>query len=191
LPTRPHKEIREYYDRLAESYSLLYGSEQAAKHEKVLGALGRRKYDVFVDIGCGDAVLLSKVRFGSNLQVGLDLSPGMLAKARDVLEGMGNLIQADASHLPLRDGIVDCVVSISLSESENIETLASEIVRVAREDATVLLSIIHPYGAWVPNFAGLKLLDTAVFSPKETLFVLAKYGRPMLKNEWRGIVEGR
>jgi ubiquinone/menaquinone biosynthesis C-methylase UbiE len=170
---------------------LLYGPEQAAKHEKVLSGLARRKYDVFVDIGCGDGVLLSKVQFGSSLQVGLDLSPGMLAKARDVLEGRGNLVRADAGHLPLRDGVVDCVVSISLSESENIEALASEIARIAREDATILLSVIHPYGASLPNFAGLKLLDTALFSPRETLFVLAKCGRPMLKNEWRGIDEGR
>ncbi len=191
MPTRPPKEILEYYDRLAESYSVLYGPEQAVKHEKVLAGMGRRKRDVFVDIGCGDGVLLSKARNGSNLQVGLDLSHGMLEKAKHVLEGTGNLVRADAGHLPLRDGVGDCVVSISLSESENIEALGSEVARIAKDDATVLLSVIHPYASPLANFPELKLLDTSLFSPKETLFVLAKCGRPMLKNEWRGIDGGR
>lgn len=181
--TLPPREIQEYYDRLSKSYSVLYGQEQAVKHEKVLAEMGKRKYDVFVDIGCGDGVLLSKALSGSNLQVGLDLSPGMLQKARDVMEGMGSLVRCDASHLPLRDGVADCVASISLSERENIEALASEVARIARNDATILLSVIHPYGSPLANFAELKLLTTSLFSPKETLFVLAKYGRPMLKNE--------
>jgi ubiquinone/menaquinone biosynthesis C-methylase UbiE len=185
------REIQEYYDRLSKSYSVLYGPEQAVKHERVLAEMGKRKYDVFVDIGCGDGVLLSKARSGSNLQVGLDFSSRMLQKARHVMEGTGNLVQCDASHLPVRDEVADCVVSISLSERENIEALASEVARISRDDATILLSVVHPSGLPSANFAELKLLDTSPFSPKETLFILTKYGRPMLKNEWRGIHEGR
>ena len=183
LPALRPREIREYYDSLSKSYSILYGPEQAMKHEKLLERMGKRKYDVFVDIGCGDGVLLSKVRHRSSLRVGLDFSPGMLEKARYVLEGGASLVRGDARHLPFRDRVADCVVSISLSESGNIEVLASEIARVARYDANVLLSVINPDGSQLTEFPGLTLLDQSPLSTRETLFVLSKNGRPMLKNE--------
>jgi len=183
LPALRPREVREYYDRLSKSYSMLYGPEQAMKHGKLLERMGKREYDVFVDIGCGDGVLLSKVRHRSSLRVGLDFSPGMLEKARYVLEGGASLVRGDARHLPFRDRVADCVVSISLSESGNIEVLASEIARVARYDANVLLSVINPDGSQLAEFPGLTLLDQSLLSTRETLFVLSKSGRPMLKNE--------
>src|SRR3989454_4328586 len=121
LPALRPREVLEYYDRLSKSYSMLYGPEQARKHGKLLERMGKRKYDVFVDIGCGDGVLLSKVRHRSSLLVGLDFSPGMLEKARYVLEGGASLVRGDARHLPFRDRVADCVVSISLSDTGNIE----------------------------------------------------------------------
>jgi len=190
LPAQGPTEIREYYDRLSKIYGLLYGPEQALKHEKALARMEERKYDVFVDIGCGDGVLLSKVRDRADLRVGLDFSLGMLEKARHVLQGSGNLVRGDAGHLPFRDGVADCVASISLSERGNIEALASEAARISRGDATILLSVIH-LDSPPPKFAGLKLVDGSLLSARETLFVLAKSGRPMLKNEWRRIDEGR
>ena len=183
LPALRPREVREYYDRLSKSYSMLYGPEQAMKHGKLLERMGKRKYDVFVDIGCGDGVLLSKVRHRSSLRVGLDFSPGMLEKARHLLGERGNLVRGDAGHLPFRDRVADCVVSISLSERGNIEVLASEIARVARYDANVLLSVINPDGSQLTEFPGLTLLDQSPLSTRETLFVLSKSGRPMLKNE--------
>ena len=183
LPAMRSREIREYYDSLSKSYSILYGPEQAMKHEKLLERMGKRKYDVFVDIGCGDGVLLSKVRHRSSLRVGLDFSPGMLEKARHLLGERGNLVRGDAGHLPFRDRVADCLVSISLSERGNIEVLASEIARVARYDANVLLSVINPDGSQLTEFPGLTLLDQSPLSTRETLFVLSKSGRPMLKNE--------
>jgi len=107
----------------------------------------------------------------------------MLEKARYVLEGGASLVRGDARHLPFRDRVADCVVSISLSESGNIEVLASEIARVARYDANVLLSVINPDGSQLTEFPGLTLLDQSPLSTRETLFVLSKSGRPMLKNE--------
>ncbi len=191
LPALRPREVREYYDRLSKSYSMLYGPEQAMKHGKLLERMGKRKYDVFVDIGCGDGVLLSKVRHRSSLRVGLDFSPGMLEKARYVLEGGASLVRGDARHLPFRDRVADCVVSISLSERGNIEVLASEVARIARSDANVLLSMITPDGSLPTEFPGLRLLDRSLLSTRETLFVLSKTGRPMLKNEWSRMDEGR
>ena len=190
LPAQNPRAIREYYDRLSRSYGILYGPEQAMKHEKVLAIMEERMYSVFVDIGCGDGMLLSKVRGRSCLQVGLDFSLRMLEEARCVLGESGNLVRGDARHLPFRDGVTDCIVSISLSDRGNIETLASEVARIARYDATVLLSVIHPDGSLLTKFPGLKLLDRCLLSTRETLLVLSKH-RPMLKNEWRRMDGGR
>lgn len=160
------------------------------KHEKVLVRMQKRMYNVLIDIGCGDGVLLSKVRGRSNLQVGLDFSPRMLEKARYVLGESGSLVRGDACHLPFRDGVADCVVSISLSDRGNIEALASEAARIARYDTTLLLSVIHPDGSPLTTFPGLKLLSRSLLSTRETLLVLSKH-RPMLKNEWRRMNGGR
>ena len=160
------------------------------KHEKVLVRMEERVYSVFIDIGCGDGVLLSKVRGRSSLLVGLDFSPRMLEKERYVLGESGNLVRGDACHLPFRDGVADCIVSVSLSDRGNIEALSCEVARIARYDTTILLSVIHPDGSPLTKFPGLKLLDRSLLSTRETLLVLSKH-RPMLKNEWRRIYEGR
>src|SRR5262245_22611506 len=75
-----------------------------------------RPGEVVVDLGCGAGldVLLSAERIGpSGRAVGIDMTPGMLDRARKNSAGRANIEfhQAAIDRLPLPDASVDCVVS--------------------------------------------------------------------------------
>jgi SAM-dependent methyltransferase len=71
--------------------------------------------DTVVDIGCGNGTYLAElVRRGAGRVLGVDLSFGMLAAARDRLRSTDQpvpLASADAAALPLRDGVADVTLA--------------------------------------------------------------------------------
>jgi len=72
--------------------------------------------DVIVDVGCGNGTYLAELarRGLGGRALGVDLSLGMLAAARERLSGAERpaaLANADAAALPLRDGMADLVLA--------------------------------------------------------------------------------
>jgi SAM-dependent methyltransferase len=69
-----------------------------------------------VDVGCGNGAYLAELArrgFAGRL-LGIDLAAGMLAAARSRLAGVENpaaLVNADATTLPLRDGVADLALA--------------------------------------------------------------------------------
>ncbi|NNF58589.1 MAG: methyltransferase domain-containing protein [Rhodothermaceae bacterium] len=98
--------VRSLYDRLAPVYDALaaaYGLLGAGQfHRRAVGALGLRVGDTVVDLACGTGANFSYLidAVGTTGRVvGVDLSPGMLAKARERVERHGwanvELVEAD------------------------------------------------------------------------------------------------
>lgn len=108
-----------------------------------------------LDVGCGTgwfAAGLQRARPGVRV-VGLDLSTGMLQRARSA--GASRLVQGDATALPLPDDCVDVVVGRGVLH--HLPEPAAALVewrRVLRPVGAVVLSseptpVVEQHGAWL------------------------------------------
>ena len=120
------------YDLLSLSYDELYGGEQIGKYHAALRSLDLQKCGRILDLGCGTGLLYDYLLgLGwTGEYVGLDLSAGMLEKAK--MRGPQHLIQADAHKLPFRDKVFTYVFSFTVIHHCNPETFHAEAKRVAQ-----------------------------------------------------------
>jgi len=94
-----------------------------------------------LEVGCGTGLLLERLS-ARGQAVGVDLSRGMLGKARERLEGMdgGKLVLADAQRLPFEDGSFDSAVStFALTAVPDLDAALGEMVRVLRNGGTLAI----------------------------------------------------
>ena len=134
--TGSHESNRAYYDAFSEGYEDHRGENDPGGYHDLLDELeadfvarfGRGR-DV-LEIGCGTGLVLSRIaRFAGSAR-GLDLSPGMLEKARarglDVVEG-------SATELPFPHSSFDVTCSFKvLAHVPEIRVALSEMARVTR-----------------------------------------------------------
>ncbi|MEX2529140.1 MAG: class I SAM-dependent methyltransferase [Gemmatimonadota bacterium] len=135
--------IRREYDRLADEYDARWGRYV---RESTWGTLARLKLPEegsVLDLGCGTGVLLCeahRLRPGLRL-AGVDLSHGMLARARDRLPSSVHLVQAPGEYLPLASASLDLVVSVSsLHYWRDAPGVAQEVHRVLRKGGRFVLT---------------------------------------------------
>jgi ArsR family transcriptional regulator len=175
LPSKDTEAITKWYDALSKNYDELYGDEQEKKHAKVLQVIGKREFNIIVDVGCGTGKLLELIASRSKLALGIDLSVQMLSKGKQGKTSLGiQWIRADASHLPLQDRIVDGVTSVSMTESGRVlDEHLSEISRIATEDALLVMTIFGDKDrtSWRQSKeTGIKLVEA--LSGREQLYLL-------------------
>jgi len=134
----PRLDNRAYYDDFAGWYE----RERHLPYHRMLDDLevglveryGTGK-DV-LEVGCGTGLLLDRVRRFARSARGIDLSAGMLGRARE--RGLA-VAQASATDLPLRDASVDVVYSVKvLAHVPNISAALAEMARVVRPGGWVL-----------------------------------------------------
>jgi ubiquinone/menaquinone biosynthesis C-methylase UbiE len=129
-----------YYD---ERFAIVHDGRSArrarAEVERLLGR-ALRPGEVVLDPGCGtgwQAAGLRRAVPGVSV-VGVDLSAGMLSKAREA--GAAPLLQADATRLPLADATVDLVVTRGvLHHLPDVATALAEWRRVLRAGGAVVV----------------------------------------------------
>ncbi len=93
-----------------------------------------------VDIGCGPGHFLSPISKRAGQVIGIDLSPGMLAQARDVApDGRVQLAAADIEALPLVADSVDVVIAaFMLYHVPHLDLALEELSRVLHNDGAIL-----------------------------------------------------
>jgi ubiquinone/menaquinone biosynthesis C-methylase UbiE len=164
-------ELRELYDQTADFYERRYREIQLRKYE-----LARRflvPCERLLEVGCGTGLYLSELQQLAGLVVGLDLSEGMLKKAR------GLLVLADAEHLPFKDGAFDQVLSITALQNFPEPLLAlAEMNRVLRSGGRLVLSSLkkkHPLPVLeeMVERSGFRLLEALDPPECEDAFVVA------------------
>ena len=144
-----------YYD---ERFGIVHDESSAAAAEsEVTTLLGRalRPGEIVLDVGCGTGWFAAGLqRARPDLTVlGLDLSAGMLSKARAA--GAGDLVQGDGTGLPFADATFDVVVGRGvLHHLPDPLSALIEWRRVMRPDGAVVLSseptpIVETHGAWL------------------------------------------
>jgi ubiquinone/menaquinone biosynthesis C-methylase UbiE len=143
-----------YYDVFSAEYERIRGDNDPGGYHNLLDELesgfveryGRNK-DV-LEVGCGTGLVLSRISRFARSARGVDLSPGMLEKARarqlDVQQG-------SATQLPFDNESFDVTCSFKvLAHVPDINLALSEMARVTRRGGVVLAEFYNPH-----SFRGL------------------------------------
>ena len=136
---------RSYYDEFADWY-------ENERHDGYHALIDELQLDLIRDyvidkdvleIGCGTGLLLKEVDGLAKSANGIDISPGMLEKAR--LRGL-DVMEGDATDLPYEDGSFDVVYSFKvLAHVRDIDKALREAARVTRRGGILILEFYNRY----------------------------------------------
>ncbi len=101
-----------------------------------------------VDLGCGagtDSLIAAQMVAPGGRVTGIDMTPEMLAKARDAAEELGaenvEFVEGEIEHLPFADGSVDVVISNGVIDLvPDKDAVFAEIFRVLRPGGRMQLA---------------------------------------------------
>jgi ubiquinone/menaquinone biosynthesis C-methylase UbiE len=123
-------------------YEERYAEEQHAKYRAALENVNMCG-GVVLDVGCGTGLFFSQVAAQVRMVVGVDISRKLLLKAKDKAKKLSKafVLQADADHLPFREGFFDAVFAFTVLQNmpQPSETLR-ELKRVARLGGSVVVT---------------------------------------------------
>ncbi|MDO5738921.1 MAG: class I SAM-dependent methyltransferase [Ornithinimicrobium sp.] len=175
------------YDQFAQAYSAANENnllnawyERPAMVELAGDVDGRR----VLDAGCGSGPLSADLRDRGALVSGFDLSPAMVALARERLGAEVDLKVADlAERLPYEDDSFDVVVcSLALHYLKDWVAPLTELRRVLRPGGHLVVSVPHP-AAYLFNYQGSDYFALTQYSEEfefgEQHAVLTYWHRPL------------
>jgi ubiquinone/menaquinone biosynthesis C-methylase UbiE len=151
---------RQYYDAFSEGYDRNRDrgyhkliDDQAAE---LVRRVGERKE--LLEVGCGTGLVLERTARFARRAVGIDLSPGMLSRARQ--RGL-DVHEASATSLPFADASFDVAYSFKvLSHVPQLDVALAEMLRVVRPGGHLVFDIY--------NRNSLRYVIKKVFGPRAT-----------------------
>ena len=165
---------REGFSRWSEVYDY-QANRLLALEERVMAELRPdvRGLDV-VDVGCGTGRWLARLAAqGASSLTGIDFSPEMVNCARRKLGSCATILVGEAESLPLPSRSADVLLaSFVASYVDDLRQFAAEIRRVARVNARIDLSDLHPATA-----AACKWKRGFKAAGEDTEIELPTYGR--------------
>ncbi len=139
------RSTQSYYDR----FSTNYERERHHGYHRLIDELELelvRQYGTGKDVleaGCGTGLLLAEAARVARSAVGVDLSAGMLTRARE--RGL-RVLQGSLTALPLPNESVDLVYSMKvLAHVPPIREALAELARVVRPGGHLLLEFYNPF----------------------------------------------
>ena len=131
------------FDRWAGSYERDPFSRSIARLQRdALEALELHEGDRLLDVGCGTGAAVRTAAEVAQRAVGVDLSPRMLAEARERARGVPNVefVQGDSENLPFGEGEFTAVLcTTSLHHYPHPDAAAQEFARVLAPGGRVVL----------------------------------------------------
>lgn len=134
-----------YYDDFAAGYERERGRGYHALLDELEAGvvLPRVRGRNALEVGCGTGLVLSRVAPVARSLHGVDLSPGMIRKARD--RGF-DVSVASATSLPFADASFDVAFSFKvLAHVPDLPRALSEMARVVRPGGHVIAELYNPY----------------------------------------------
>jgi ubiquinone/menaquinone biosynthesis C-methylase UbiE len=147
-PTGTEDANRAYYDAFSAEYEAERGVNDPGGYHDLLDELetgfverfGRDK-DI-LEVGCGTGLVLMRLRKFARSVKGVDLSPGMLEKAK--ARGFDAVV-GSATELPFADESFDVACSFKvLAHVPDIEKALDEMTRVVRPGGVVIAEFYNP-----------------------------------------------
>jgi ubiquinone/menaquinone biosynthesis C-methylase UbiE len=153
-PADQDSRSRAYYDEFAERYEERRGENAPTGYHELLDRLESGYVERFgtgkdvLEVGCGTGLVLERIRRFARTAQGVDLSPGMLAKAQ--ARGL-SAVEGSATALPFQDASFDVTCSFKvLAHVPDIEGALAEMARVTKPGGMILAELYNPY-----SFRGL------------------------------------
>ncbi len=149
---------RAYYDEFAARYEDKRGGRDPGGYHDLVDDLEIdfvRRFAVdrdVLEVGCGTGLLLERIAHFARSAKGLDLSDGMLEKAR--ARGL-EVTLGSATDLPFADESFDVACSFKvLPHVQDIRRALDEMTRVVRPGGTVVIELYNPFSmrGFVKNF---------------------------------------
>jgi ubiquinone/menaquinone biosynthesis C-methylase UbiE len=139
---------RAYYDEFSHRYEDRRGGKDPGGYHDLVDDLEIdfvRRFGAggdVLEVGCGTGLLLARAATFARSARGVDLSPGMLARAR--ARGL-DVVEASATELPFPDETFDVAYSFKvLAHVRDIERALAEMTRVVRKGGFVLAEFYNP-----------------------------------------------
>jgi ubiquinone/menaquinone biosynthesis C-methylase UbiE len=136
------RKIMQRYDVTAEMYDERYSEEQNRKYQKALENVSVEGTAV-LDAGCGSGLFFRRTAGQAGMVMGVDVSHGLLLKAKEQTKLFGNVfvVQADADQLPFRDGFFGAAFAFTVLQNmpKPAETLG-ELKRVVKAGGRVVVT---------------------------------------------------
>jgi ubiquinone/menaquinone biosynthesis C-methylase UbiE len=147
MATQPH-DTRAYYDEFAHAYEAHRRPNRPDGYHALVDDLEVdlvQRYGAGGDIlecGVGTGLLLERIAAFARSARGIDLSPGMLERAR----GRGlDVTEASVTHIPFADATFDVTCSFKvLAHVPEIERALAEMARVTRPGGVVIAEFYNP-----------------------------------------------
>ncbi len=182
------------FDRRAKAYER-HAAVQTEVAERLLGRLDGLKFEParILEVGCADGRQCQALhrRFPKARVIGIDLSPGMLARARSRRRWWRRdfeLLRADGGRLPLAEDSIDLVyANLSLGWLGDAEAALRSWRRVLRPGGLALVSVFGPdtlreqRARLAPQASFSALADVQRFG---SMLVRAGFAEPVLYTDW-------
>ena len=111
--TTHHERILDQFTRQAVPFSTAPGIKDDRALALLVEASGVGPDDTVLDVACGPGLVVAAFARVARHATGIDVTPAMLSRAREVTAGLTNvtLEQGDVTSLPYADGTFSIVVS--------------------------------------------------------------------------------
>lgn len=142
-------ESRESFNKQAEKFDSSYYGAHGKKMHKIIGdKLEHFQFNTLLDVGCGTGNFLLLISSKFDVQIaGVDLSPDMLAIAKDKLDKTADLRIGDSEKLPFEDENFDIVTCTdSFHHYPHPENVLKEFKRVLKPKGKVIIA-----NPWAPT----------------------------------------
>ena len=147
-PSRVQAAVRREYGILAPVYERIWARYLRASIDRTLDRVPRASGLRVLDVGCGTGLLLDRIRSRQpDVELeGVELSPAMLARARERLGSSATLRVGSAHALPHPDGRFDVLTSSSMLHdvAHDHATVIREWLRVVRPGGTIVVTDWNP-----------------------------------------------
>jgi len=129
-------------------YKTPAGKASETMYASLIQRLNDKSFKSLLDIGCGTGRVLSLITDKFNVKVsGIDLSEGMIEKAKDLLGESADLKVGDSENLLWDDDTFDVITcNASFHHYPNPIAVLKEMKRVLKPDGRVIIA-----DPWMPN----------------------------------------
>ena len=109
-PQEYKEKSKKHFDEMSSDYSSTFtGKYTEPMHYSLMKELEGKNFKTLMDVGCGNGTFLSIVINKFDVEVsGIDISPGMIEKSKELLDDRADLKVGDSEHLPWNDRFFVC-----------------------------------------------------------------------------------
>ncbi len=140
---------RSYYDEFSARYDARRGGNDPGGYHDLIDDLELEFLERYgqgrdvLEVGCGTGLLLERMARFARSAKGVDLSPGMLEKAKQ--RGL-DAVLGSATSLPFPDASFDVTCAFKvLAHVPDIALAIREMARVTRSGGTLLIEVYNPF----------------------------------------------